>query len=185
MDGVGKAKILNGSYVDELDNNDMPTGNTVFDIDDDNASAGWENCNSTFDTEQSAGIVPAMRITVPEDVGDATMNVVIEKGQVGYDFSLVLINVEGSASRHNDYVDAEASGTIPIKAFERTATLSVGIVDNDQLEDTESFPLWLFRNALTDNIAIGCQYLNQSQGGMCIFRVPGIGPKMSQLSSGL
>ena len=159
VDGTGKFSILNGSYVDELDNNGMTTGNTVFDVNGDNTIAGWENCNSTFDTERSAGIVPAMRITVAEDVGEAKINMVMEKGLVGYSFSLVLINVAGSASRHNDYVNDDATGPVVMKALERTAAVSVGIVDNDQLEDTESFHIWLFRNALTDNIAIGCRYL--------------------------
>ena len=48
-DGVGKAKILNGSYVPELDTNGLATGNIVFDSDDDSVSVGWENCNSTFE----------------------------------------------------------------------------------------------------------------------------------------
>ena len=133
VDGIGKFSILNGHYVDELDSNGMATGNQVFDVNGDNVSVGWENCNSTYDNK------PTKEITIAENVGKAEFNVVLGKGLVGYDFSLVLVNMEGSASRHNDYVDADATGILVMKAFERTATASVGIVDSRQLEDTESF----------------------------------------------
>ena len=158
-DGVGKTKILNGSYVPELDTNGLATGNIVFDSDDDSVSVGWENCNSTFELPLNGGIVPAMHITIAEDAGMAEINMVMEQGLVSYNFSLVLINQEGSASRHNDYVDDDVNGPVVMKALQQSAVVSVGIVDNKQLEDTGDFHIWLFGNALTDQIAIGCKYL--------------------------
>ena len=161
-DGVGKARILNGSYVPELDTNGLATGNIVFDSDDDSVRAGWENCNSTHNFEGQVaglGVVPIMEITVAEDVGTADLTIVMEQGLVGYDFSLVLINMEGSASRHNDYVDADATGTLVMKALQQSTILSVGIVDTKQLEHTERFFIWLHRGGLSHQIETGCQFL--------------------------
>ena len=158
-DGVGKTKILNGSYVPELDTNGLATGNIVFDSDDDSVSVGWENCNSTFEPPLNVGIVPAMRITVAEDVGTADIATVMHHGLVGYDFSLILINQEGSASRHNDYVDRDATGTHVMKALQQSTILSVGIVDTNQLEDNEHFFIWIYRGGLSPLITIGCKYL--------------------------
>lgn len=150
-----KVRIINGSYVDELDEDEMPTGNIVFDIDDDNARAGWGgDCNSTTNVGE-----PAKRITVAEDVGTADVATVVEHGLVGYDFNTILVNSEASASRHNDYVHADASGNHYMGALQRSAPLSIGIVDRDQLEDTEEFYVWLFDGGLSDQIAIGCKYL--------------------------
>ena len=160
VDGAGKAIILNGSYVDELDTTDMPTGRTVFDIDADNVIAGWQTCNDRA-TIARINIIDeeVMLITVAEDVGKVDVPFVVKKGLVGYDFIWVMVNGEDTASRHNDYVDADATGSLLMKAFETSTQRSVRIVDNKQLEDTERFVIWLFQNALTYQIAIDCAYL--------------------------
>ena len=160
VDGAGKAIILNGSYVDELDTTDMPTGRTVFDIDADNVIAGWQTCNDRA-TIARINIIDeeVMLITVAEDVGKVDVPFAVKKGLVGYDFIWVMVNSEDTASRHNDYVDADAAGSLLMKAFETSTQRSVRIVDNKQLEDTERFAIWLFQNDLTYQIAIECEYL--------------------------
>ena len=60
-----------------------------------------------------------------------------------------------STGRHNDYVDANATGALVVEACHREKCFSVGIVDSNQLEDEESFEVSLFKNGLTDNIRIG------------------------------
>ena len=57
-------------------------------------------------------------------------------------------------------MDADASEkSITMGALQRSAPLSIGIVDRDQLEDTEDFYVSLFRVGLTDQIAVGCEHL--------------------------
>ena len=57
--------------------------------------------------------------------------------------------------RHNNYVDADATGYAVIEACHRVKCFSVGILDSNQLEDEEIFDISLFKNGLTDNIRIG------------------------------
>lgn len=68
-----------------------------------------------------------------------------------YDFSLVFVNFEGSASRHNDCVDADIAGAAYFPGGSTTVYYRVGIVDNPQLGNAvEPFAFYLFQNALTE-----------------------------------
>ena len=94
-----KVTIINGSYVDELDEEGAPTGNIVFDIDDDNARIGWGGeCNSATHRGE-----PAKRITVAEDVGTVDAAMVMEHGMAGYDFNFVVYDEDASANQSNDF----------------------------------------------------------------------------------
>ena len=73
-----------------------------------------------------------------------------------YDFALVHVNAEGSASRHNDYVDADVTGTVHFPAGSTTVYTRAGIVNHPQLEDGESFVFWLFQNGLTEKTIPAC-----------------------------
>ena len=153
-----KVRIINGSYVDELDEDEMPTGNIVFDIDDDNARVGWGgDCNSTTNGGTNVG-EPARRIIVAEDVGTVDVAMVMEHGLVGYDFNFAVYDADASASQFNDF-KYDDRGTLVMRALQRSVPLSVRILDKDQLENTEEFYLWLYRFGVTEPIAVGCKYL--------------------------
>ena len=159
VDGVGRAKIRDGNYVPELDANDIPTGNIVFDPYDEKARVGWETCDFYVNEPLKNIDEDVMRITVAEDVGRATFNLQMKDSLVGYDFTLVLVNQEDTATRHNDYVDADATGTVVVKAFVQSTPVSVRIVDTKQIEHNEKFFVWLFRSGLTESIGIRCKYV--------------------------
>ena len=87
----------------------------------------------------------------------------IEGEFVNYEFPFVLVNQEGSATRHNDYDDDDASGRWVFPAgFNTRATTKIGIVDSDSVEDQESFAIQIFRNAITDQIRARCRRLPSS-----------------------
>ena len=110
-------------------------GERYFDDREDRPAIGWEGCDAPF--------------VVNEDVGHAVLTVETKGiSTVAFNYAIVLVNMEGTASRHNDYVDADATGTHDVPAGQREITFEIGIVDSDQIEDTEQFEISLFRNAL-------------------------------------
>ena len=78
------------------------------------------------------------------------------EGVVNDDFTLVLVNFEGSASRHNDFNDGDSTGTLLFKAGRKFQPFSVRIVDSNQIENGESFDIRLFGSGLTSRIKIVC-----------------------------
>ena len=102
-----------------------------------------------------------MRITVAEDVGTADVATVMEHGLVGYDFRLAYSTIwRVQPARDNDFMWMPTHEKPSyMGALQRSAPLSIGIVDRDQLEDTEDFYVSLFRVGLTDQIAVGCEHL--------------------------
>ena len=115
-------------------------GERYFDDRGDRPVVGWEDCGQP--------------LVVSEDVGFAPMTVETKGAgaNVAYTYALVLVNMEGSASRHNDYVDADATGTLLVEGGDTTTIRNVGIVDSDQIEGTEQFEVSLFRNGLDEVI---------------------------------
>ena len=134
----GKIIVDDGSYVEERDGNGNLTGNIVFDTHDDGARLSWiGECGQP--------------VQVVEGDGTVRLGVEITEGRVTTDFSMVLVNMEGSASRHNDYVDADATGTLTVLGDRAQTFFEVGIVDSDQVEDrSEKFEISLFRNGIED-----------------------------------
>ena len=86
----------------------------------------------------------------------------VSQGFADYDYSLVLLNYQGVATRANDYIDDDFSGSLDIEALSTETWFTGGIVNNKQLEDEETFTVSLYRNNLTHNIDIGSD---------CILRV--------------
>ena len=144
------------SYSETASYNDKEFNNSTTDNEGaDIVSVGWERCDRT------ANPIETIPFVVPEAIGSAEFDVVtFTDSLTTFDYSLVLVNMEGSASRHNDYVDADATGTLVVNAYEDRARVSVGIVDSKQLEETEEFEISLFRSGLTQNIQINeCKIL--------------------------
>ena len=131
------AEFRNGTYKINA------AGERYFDDRDDRAGIGWKDCDEKF--------------VVNENVGFAMPTVERKGGStVAFDYALVLVNMEGSASRTNDYIDSDATGTLVIRGGDSATTVNIGIVDSKQLEDTERFEVSLFDNGLDDAIQIMC-----------------------------
>ena len=60
-----------------------------------------------------------------------------------------------STGAGNDYVQADADGALQFGRCDRRRCFSIGIVDNDQLEEDEVFDISLFRNGLDRDILLG------------------------------
>ena len=134
---LASAVFRNGTY------KVTSAGQGYFDDQADRATIGWENCDEAE--------------VVAEDVGEANLAVEMKnKNAVVFDFAVVLVNGEGSASRHNDFNDADATGTLITRAGTYTTPLAVRIVDSKQLEDSERFQISLFDNGLDPKIRIVC-----------------------------
>ena len=106
--------------------------------------------------EVSVGL-KATRLFWYENETHAELQVeVIDGSFVNYDYSLVFVNEEGSASRHNDYVDASITGTFVMKAGSRSQIARPILVNSMQLEGGEFFKVSLFRSGLTAQVRILC-----------------------------
>ena len=149
---VGSHSTGTGTFLDGVYERD-DHGYIVRDEDDKDIFHG-DTVTMYFAEGCSNGGAQKPHITVREDVGTVPVTVNMRGGQSAYDFSLVLVNMEGGGSRHNDYVDADATGTLVMPRLEKSVTFGVRIVDKPQLEDTESFEISLFANGLTDDIEI-------------------------------
>ena len=134
---LASAVFRNGTY------KVTSAGQGYFDDQADRAITGWENCDEVEVVSEGAG-----EVNLAVDMKN--------KNAVAFDFSMVLVNSEGSAARHNDFNDADATGTLITKGGAYTTPLTVGIVDTKQLEDTEQFAISLFDNGLDPKIRIVC-----------------------------
>ena len=145
---AGTLKIVDGSYVEERDENGDLTGNVVFDPEADGARLSWVGeCGKP--------------VQVIEGRGPAQIGVEITKGRVTKDFTMVLVNREGSGSRHNDYVDADATGSLIVLADQAQTFFEVGIVEHAQVEPrSEKFEISLFRNGIGDEIIVDCKIVH-------------------------
>ena len=117
------------------------------------------DATADFRIEDNDEAIIALRNTYTvyrEDERSMELVVDMLEGEVNQDFSVVLVNMEGSASRHNDYDDDDATGTRIFPAGAKSMSFFVGIPDSAQLEDTEEFEIKLFRNSLTEQIRIVC-----------------------------
>ena len=71
-----------------------------------------------------------------------------------YDTSLLLVNIAGSAVPGSDYHNRDLTTRLVFAAGEDTVTGSIRILDNDVLEDTETFTARLFRNGLLPHSSV-------------------------------
>ena len=88
-------------------------------------------------------------ITVGEGDGEISFDIVLDN-PVAYNFTLVITLIHGLADAGNDY-----TGGLQILRFDHLqtrATATVPILDDTQLEPTESFKIWILRNGLVSNI---------------------------------
>ena len=105
----------------------------------DTVRIGWKDCGQP--------------LVVREDVGTARPVIAIE-GLASYAFHVVFTDMEGSASRDNDYADPGSIVSITIEPLETQQAVDITIIDSPQIEDTESFELDLFRNGLPREVFI-------------------------------
>ena len=88
-------------------------------------------------------------ISVGEGDGEVSFDIVLDN-PVSYDFGLVLIVVGGTASAGNDYVNPHKILDFP--GHQTSATASVKIIDDTQVEGAEQFEIRASRNGLDDDI---------------------------------
>ena len=84
-------------------------------------------------------------ITVAEGDGEASFDIVLDN-PVSFKFSLVITLINGLADSGNDF-----SGGIQILQFDHLQTritVTVPILEDTQLENTEGFQVWILRNGL-------------------------------------
>ena len=100
----------------------------------------------------------ACSATVGEADGRVDLGVQLDK-DVAFQISILVVNIPASAGAGNDYVAADADGALVFPALTRTKNFTVGIVDNEQLENDEVFDIELFRNGLDAAVTIntGCR----------------------------
>ena len=100
----------------------------------------------------------ACSTTVSEGAGSVDLGVQLDK-DVAFQISILFIDIPATAGAGNDYVaPALADRSLVFPALTRTKNFTVGIVDNEQLENDEVFDIELFRNGLDAAITIntGC-----------------------------
>ena len=71
-----------------------------------------------------------------------------------YDTSVLLVNFSGTAVQGSDFDNRDSTTRLIFVAGDDTETLSVRIVDNEVLEDTEMFRIRMYRNGLLPNSEI-------------------------------
>ena len=88
-------------------------------------------------------------ITVGEGAGEASFDIVFDN-PVAYTVSVVISFINGTASHGNDYT--RPNRIVPFNNLQTKATVTVPILEDTQLENTESFKVWISRNGLGSNI---------------------------------
>ena len=156
-DALHKVGIADGSYVPELDSNNQPTGQTVFDPNDDAITISWPNCGAGEPYIQGGVSLATGTATAQEDAGTITIPVVISNGTAVFDFSLTVLNQEVSATRENDY---NAPSGVEFSYENNRDNFIVEIIDDRQLEDTDDLLLIMFlRSSESDRYLFECQYM--------------------------
>ena len=88
-------------------------------------------------------------ITVGEGAGEASFDMVFDN-PVAYTVDVVITFINGAASDGNDY--SRPNSIVFFDHLQTRATVTVPILEDTQLENTESFKVWIRRNALGSNI---------------------------------
>ena len=152
-------QILDGSYVPELDADGNPTGNIVFNREVDTVTRSFPRCGEGSDSTATNSVATDRigLVEVREDAGAIQVPVHTIAGGTDFDNSYVVLNIQGTAERENDY---NAPGTVAFQPFAETTLIDIEIVNTPVLEDAESFYIELFRNGLSDvQHLFDCQYV--------------------------
>ena len=96
---------------------------------------------------------PLQPITVPENIGTFQLPLRAVDGVVAYEYSWVILagriqEPSDTATKFNDFT---TEGSLDFPVLARHALLPVTIIDSDQLEDTQYFHIWIFRNAISED----------------------------------
>ena len=86
-------------------------------------------------------------VTASEGEGRVQVDIKLEHPPE-YRTSVLLVNLSGSAVQDSDYDNAGSATRLIFEVGEDTVRLSVRLVDNEVLEDTERFTISMFRNGL-------------------------------------
>ena len=89
-------------------------------------------------------------ISVGEGAGEVSFDIVLDN-PVSYDFSLVIVAVDGEATAGNDYVDTGLK-FLEFPGHQTRATATYPIIDDTQVERAEEFIIQALRNGLDDDI---------------------------------
>ena len=88
-------------------------------------------------------------INVNEGDGTVSFDVLLDN-PVAYDFTIVFSLVAGSAKVSNDYVGGIIIANVPKK--DTRATVTITILEDNQIEETEYLSIWMLRNGLDGDI---------------------------------
>ena len=152
-------QLLDGSYGPELDADGNPTGNIVFNGEADTVTRSFPRCGEGSDSTATNSVATDRigLVEVREDAGAIQVPVHTIAGGTDFDNSYVVLNIQGTAERENDY---NAPGTVAFQPFAETTLIDIEIVNSPLLEDAESFYIKLFRNGLSDvQHLFDCQYV--------------------------
>ena len=150
-------QILDGSYGPELDADGNPTGNIVFNGEADTVTRSFPRCGEGSVATDSVATDRIGLVEVREDAGTIQVPVHTIAGGIDFDYSYLLVNFEGTATRENDY---NAPFAVAFQPFAETTLIDIEIVNSPLLEDAESFGLSLWRSALTEaQHLFDCQYV--------------------------
>ena len=147
-----QARVTDGSYVPERDEQNMLTGNTVFDSMDDAVHVAWEGC--------TPGNSYA-RMTVSEADGSVPVFLNSVSSYATYDYSAGLLVYEGDPtaegnSRASPTHDFNQPGVLWIRAHDRQGFTDVQIIDDSQLEEEEYFYLEAWFSSLDTHHFVDC-----------------------------
>ena len=134
-------QIRDGSYEPELDANGNPTGDIVFNRD--TVTRSFPRCGEGSDSTATnrVGLVE-----VREDAGTIQVPVHTIAGGTDFVHNYVIVNMQGTATREDDY---NAPAVVTFQPLAETTLIDVEILNDLQLEDTQSFRLTLVLNAFT------------------------------------
>ena len=137
-------QILDGSYGPELDTDDIPTGNIVFNSKADTVTRSFPRCG---ESSKSTATNRVGLMEVREDAGTIQVPVHTIAGGTDFVHTYILRNFEGTATRENDY-NAPLGATF--QPLAKTTLIDVEIVNHPRVEDANSFRLFIWRNELTE-----------------------------------
>ena len=136
-------QLLDGSYGPELDSDGNPTGNIVFNGEADTVTYSFPRCG---ESSKSTATNRIGLVEVREDAGTIQVPVHTIAGGIDFVHTYAMVNSPRTAHREIDY---NAPDVVTFQPFAVTTLIDVEIVNSPQLEDTESFELFLFQSSLS------------------------------------
>ena len=136
-------QILDGSYGPELDTDGNPTGNIVFNGEADTVTYSFPRCG---ESSKSTATNRIGLVEVREDAGAIQVPVHTIAGGIDLFHTYAMVNSPRTAHREIDY---NAPAIVAFQPFAETTLIDIEIVNSLQLEDTDSFGLFLFQSSLS------------------------------------